>query len=109
MKLKRYQIVPLLLAAYAIFMTIYFGLDLLRSGQSLRFYSTLSAETIVIILAYFFLRKKDRNNDTQSTPPQHQCDLISVGPLICCLRTDEKTSLDEDKKIKGDNLHGRTL
>ena len=61
MKLKRYQIVPLLLAAYAIFMTIYFGLDLLRSGQSLRFYSTLSAETIVIILAYFFLRKKDRN------------------------------------------------
>lgn len=60
MKLKKYQFVTGLLIIYALFMTLYFGLDLLKSGQSLRFWLTLSGETIVIILAFFALRRRDR-------------------------------------------------
>ena len=60
MKLKKYQFVTAILVAYAAFMTFYFGIDLLKTGQSLRFWLTLSAETIVIILAFFALRRRDR-------------------------------------------------
>lgn len=59
MKIPKYKFVTALLAVYAIFMTFYFGLDLLRSGNAVRFYSTLIAEIIVIILAFFALRKRD--------------------------------------------------
>lgn len=59
MKIKRYQIITFMLAAYAIFMTLYFGLDLLKEGHALRFWLTLSAEIIVITLAFFFLRRRD--------------------------------------------------
>lgn len=60
MKLQRHIIVTTILAAYALFMTFYFGLDLLKSGQSLRFYLTVAAEIIVIILTFFALRRRDR-------------------------------------------------
>ena len=59
MKLQRYQIITFMLAAYALFMTFFFGLDLLKTGQELRFCVTLGCETIVIILAYIFLKKRD--------------------------------------------------
>lgn len=59
MKVKKYQMLTFLIAAYAIFMTFYFGLNLLKEGQSLRFWVTLIAETIVIVLAYFALKKRD--------------------------------------------------
>lgn len=65
MKLQRHIIVPILLAAYALFMTLYFGTDLLKSGQYLRFYATLGAEIIVIILTFFALRRRDRLRDQQ--------------------------------------------
>ncbi|MCH5230671.1 MAG: hypothetical protein J1F43_02630 [Muribaculaceae bacterium] len=60
MKIKKYQFITVLLALYAIFMTLYFGLDLLKSGQVLRFWLTLGCETVVIILAFFALRRRDR-------------------------------------------------
>ncbi|MCH5232496.1 MAG: hypothetical protein J1E78_02580 [Muribaculaceae bacterium] len=60
MKIRKYQLVTCLLVIYAVFMTLYFGLDLLKSGEIARFWITLSAEIIVIILAYFALRKRDR-------------------------------------------------
>lgn len=60
MKIKKYQLVTCMLALYALFMTFYFGLDLLREGQTLRFWLTTAAETAVIILAFFALRKRDR-------------------------------------------------
>ncbi len=60
MKLQRHIVVTALLVVYALFMTLYFGLDLLKSGQALRFYITLGVETIVIILAFFALRRRDR-------------------------------------------------
>ena len=59
MKIKKYQVVTGVLAIYGIFMTLYFGLDLLKEGQALRFWITLSAEIIVIILAYFALKRRD--------------------------------------------------
>ena len=58
--MKKYQIITCLLAVYALFMTLYFGVDLLKEGQTLRFWITLVTETIVIILAYFALRKRDQ-------------------------------------------------
>ena len=59
MKIKKYQILTCIISIYALFMTIYFGLDLLKEGQSFRFWITLIAETGVIILAYFALKKRD--------------------------------------------------
>lgn len=47
------------MALYALFMTFFFGLDLIKQGQALRFWITFVAEIIVIILAYFALRKRD--------------------------------------------------
>lgn len=58
--MKKYQFVTILLVAYAAFMTFYFGLDLLKTGQSLRFWITLVCEAAVIVLAYFALRRRDR-------------------------------------------------
>lgn len=60
MKIKKYQIITCLIALYAVFMTFYFGLDLLKDGQTLRFWLTFIAETVVIVLAYFALKKRDR-------------------------------------------------
>ena len=60
MKIKKYQLISCLLGVYALFMTFYFGLDLLREGQAFRFWATLIAETAVIVLAYFALRRRDR-------------------------------------------------
>ena len=74
MKLPKYILVPSLLTIYALFMTLYFGLDLLKSGQTLRFYGTLAAEIIVIVLAFFALRRRDRlrNQRRQSENSNHQ-------------------------------------
>lgn len=60
MKLQKYQIITCLLVLYASFMTIYFGMDLLKDGHSVRFWVTLIAEVIVIILAFFALRRRDQ-------------------------------------------------
>lgn len=60
MKIKKYQLITCLLTIYAIFMTFYFGIDLLKEGKAVRFWVTLGAELIVIILAFFALRKRDQ-------------------------------------------------
>ena len=59
MRIKKYQFITCLIAIYALFMTLFFGLDLLREGHTVRFWVTLLTETIVIILAFFALRKRD--------------------------------------------------
>lgn len=59
MKIKKHQFVTCLLVIYALFMTLYFGLDLLKDGQTLRFWLTLTGEAIVIVLAYFALKRRD--------------------------------------------------
>ena len=63
MKIKKYQLITCLLAIYAAFMTFYFGLDLLKEGKALRFWLTFSGELVVIILAFFALRKRDQYSE----------------------------------------------
>lgn len=66
MKLKRYQIIITLVTIYALFMTLYFGLDLLKSGHATRFWLTVAAETICIVLAFFALRRREKfRNDNK--------------------------------------------
>lgn len=60
-KIRRHQAITAILVVYALFMTIYFGRDLLIQGQHLRFYATLGTEIIVIIVTYIFLKKRDNN------------------------------------------------
>lgn len=66
MKLQRHIIVTSLLVIYALFMTFHFGLDLLKNGQETRFYLTVAAETLVIILTFFALRRRDRIRKKQN-------------------------------------------
>lgn len=60
MRKYKYIWLPALLAIYFCFMTVYFGLDLLRSGENLRFWATIGAETAVLIALVFFLKKRER-------------------------------------------------
>lgn len=70
MKIQKHQAITFLLAAYALFMILYFGIDLLKSGQTFRFWITLGAEIIVIVLAYFALRRRDRlRKERRKDPP----------------------------------------
>ena len=59
-KIQKHQIVTSLLAVYALFMTLYFGLDLLKQGHVLRFWVTFSVEIVVITLSFFALKKRDQ-------------------------------------------------
>lgn len=60
MNIKKYQLVTCLLAIYALFMTFYFGVDLLKEGKTVRFWLTFSGEFVVIVLAYFALKRRDQ-------------------------------------------------
>ena len=60
MRKYKYIWLPALLAIYFVFMTLYFGLDLLRSGENLRFWGTIVAETVVLIALVFFLKKREK-------------------------------------------------
>ena len=59
MKLKKYQIITGVIAIYAFCMAYFFGSDLLKEGKDVRFWVTIGCETLVIILAYFALKKRD--------------------------------------------------
>ncbi|MDE6341751.1 MAG: hypothetical protein K2K93_05495 [Muribaculaceae bacterium] len=60
MRKYKYIWLPAILAVYFIFMTLQFGVDLLRSGNTLRFWLTAGAEVAVLIALSFFLRKRER-------------------------------------------------
>lgn len=59
MHFKRYQVITVLLVIYALFMTFYFGLDLLKNGEATRFWLTVGGELLCIVLAFFALRRRD--------------------------------------------------
>lgn len=42
------------------FMTFYFGLDLLQSGESTRFWCTVGAELLILTALVFFLKKREK-------------------------------------------------
>lgn len=60
MRKYKYIWLPALLSAYFLFMTLYFGLDLLKSGAATQFWLTLVAETVILIALAVFLRKRER-------------------------------------------------
>ena len=60
MRKYKYIWLPALLAAYFLFMTFYFGLDLLRSGETTRFWGTIAAEVIILTALVFFLKKREK-------------------------------------------------
>lgn len=60
MKPQKHLVITCLLAIYALFMTFYFGLDLLKEGKALRFWLTVIGEFTVIVLAFFALRRRDQ-------------------------------------------------
>ncbi len=60
MRKYKYIWLPALLSVYFLFMTVYFGLDLLRSGEMLRFWGTVAAEVVVLVALVVFLKKKEK-------------------------------------------------
>ena len=60
MRKYKYIWLPALLAVYFIGMTFYFGLDLLRQGETTRFWLTVVAEAAVITALVFFLKKREK-------------------------------------------------
>ena len=60
MRKYKYIWLPTLIAVYFIFMTLYFGLDLLRSGETTRFWITVGSETAVLAALVFFLKRRER-------------------------------------------------
>ena len=60
MRKYKYIWLPSLLGLYFIGMTCYFGLDLLRQGEALRFWGTVAAEVAVLTALVFFLKKREK-------------------------------------------------
>lgn len=60
MRKYKYIWLPALLGVYFMFMTFYFGLDLLQSGESTRFWCTVGAELLILIALVFFLKKREK-------------------------------------------------
>ncbi len=60
MRKYKYIWLPALLAIYFLFMTFYFGMDLLRAGETARFWGTVAAEAVVLAALVFFLKKRER-------------------------------------------------
>lgn len=60
MRKYKYIWLPILLSVYFLFMTFYFGMDLLRKGEDMRFWLTVGTEIVVLAALFFFLKKKER-------------------------------------------------
>lgn len=60
MRKYKYIWLPALLAVYFLFMTFYFGMDLLRQGNTMRFWLTVGAELAVLTALVFFLKKREK-------------------------------------------------
>lgn len=76
MRKYKYIWLPALLSIYFVFMTVYFGMDLLRSGETLRFWGTIAAEIAVLTALVFFLKKRERlrterENDIAENSKKH--------------------------------------
>ncbi len=60
MRKYRYVWLPSLIAVYFLFMTFYFGIDLLRAGAATQFWCTVGAEFVVLVALAFFLKKREK-------------------------------------------------
>ena len=60
MRKYKYIWLPAIIAVYFLFMTLHFGTDLLRTGETTRFWATVGAETVILIALVFFLRRREK-------------------------------------------------
>ncbi|MDE6071289.1 MAG: hypothetical protein K2G53_01915 [Muribaculaceae bacterium] len=60
-KIRKSIWLPALLALYFLGMAIYFGPQLIREGETLRFILVSVAEVVIIILIHFFYKHRERN------------------------------------------------
>lgn len=60
MRKYKYVWLPTLLGVYFLFMTFYFGIDLLKAGETLRFWATVGAEVVILIALAFFLKRREK-------------------------------------------------
>ena len=60
MRKYKYIWLPTILAIYFLGMTFYFGLDLLRQGEAMRFWLTVGAEVVVLVLLTVFLKRREK-------------------------------------------------
>ncbi len=58
MRNKRYIWLPAILFAYFVFMTVKFGLPMLRQGHTWRFVIICAAEILVLVLLSISLKKR---------------------------------------------------
>jgi len=58
MKNNRHIWVPIVIGIYFIFMAVYFGRDLIASGQYLRFGITAGVEILLLVALFFALRRR---------------------------------------------------
>ncbi len=77
MRKYKYIWLPALLAIYFAFMTVYFGLDLLWAGETLRFWGTIIAEMAVLIALVFFLKKRERLREEREKDIENNSKKIS--------------------------------
>ena len=62
-KIKKSIWLPSVILIYFTAMTLIFGVELIKSGEILRFTATVVAEIAVIIALFYFLRKKEKNEN----------------------------------------------
>lgn len=60
MRKYKYIWLPAILSVYFLFMTFYFGMDLLRSGENVRFWATVGSELVVLVALSFFLKRREK-------------------------------------------------
>lgn len=63
MKIKKHVWLPSILAGYFIAMLLFFGFELLKTGQHLRFWGTVGAEALIIFFLVIFLKKREKIDD----------------------------------------------
>lgn len=59
MKKYRYIIIPLCLLIYFLGMAIYFGRDLIATGQYTRLLTICGVEVLIVVALFFSLKKRD--------------------------------------------------
>lgn len=75
MRKYKYIWLPAILAVYFLFMTFYFGVELLRAGESVRFWATVGSELVILVALAFFLKRREklrmeRENDIKDSSQQ---------------------------------------
>lgn len=68
MRQYKYIWLPCLILVYFVCMMVYYGPELLATGQTLRFWLTAGAELLVIVALYFFLRRRQQIADCRKDP-----------------------------------------